>query len=55
MNLTNADAQIRQYFYGLPISLQESILQTDIKIESLEHLQNLADNMLSKNSDSMNQ
>lgn len=48
MNPIFDNTQMKQYFDSLPKSVQESIVQSGAKADSLEQLQQLADNFSGK-------
>lgn len=39
------DPEMKQYFSSLPTLIQESILQSSLKFEDLEHLRQFVDNV----------
>ncbi len=47
MQFANETKSMRQYFDGLPSYIQEALWQTDIQIQSLEHLKSLVGHILS--------
>ena len=42
MDISKQSPEIKQYFESLPASLQETLIQSGAKIDSLEQLQQLA-------------
>ena len=42
MDISKRSPEIKQYFESLPASLQETLIQSGAKIDSLEQLQKLA-------------
>lgn len=47
MDLTNANMEIQRYFHALPPYIQETIQQTDIDIQSLDDLKDVANHLSS--------
>lgn len=45
----NANAQVNQYFNTLPAFIQENIKQTGVQFNSVQELQQVANQMLSQN------
>lgn len=47
----NLQPDVQRYFDQLPSFLQENIMQSGIEIQSVSHLEQIANNMLEENSD----